>query len=270
MRTVSTADFSLADVDPDGSPGATRADAERESAERAEELADLQERLYASSRFGGTRSVLLLLQAMDTAGKGGIIRHVVGRLDPQGVHLRAFKAPTDEERAHDFLWRIRRQLPPPGMVGVFDRSQYEDVLIARVRSLAPPEEIEARYERIAAFEREVAASGTVLVKVMLHISRSEQGDRLRERIERPDKRWKYNPRDVDERLRWDDYMTAYELAVQRTATADAPWHVVPANRKWYARWAVEGLLLDALRRIDPQWPVPELDVEHELARLAAS
>jgi PPK2 family polyphosphate:nucleotide phosphotransferase len=265
------ASFLLADVDPDATDGVKgRKQAAREADGAAKELADLQERLYAESREGGTRSLLLILQAMDTAGKGGILRHVVGRLDPQGVRIHAFKAPTPEEREHDFLWRIRRQLPTAGMVGVFDRSQYEDVLIARVRGLAPGDEIESRYQAIADFEREVVAAGTTIVKVMLHISKAEQGDRLRRRLERPDKRWKYNPGDVDERARWDDYMAAYQLALSRTSTPDAPWYVVPANHKWYARWAVERLLLDALRRIDPQWPQPDLDVAHELQRVAAS
>ena len=263
--------FVLADVDPESTPGVKgRKQARREADDAASELADLQERLYADSMVGGQRSLLLILQAMDTAGKGGILRHVVGRLDPQGVHLHAFKAPTPEELEHDFLWRVRPQLPKPGMVGVFDRSHYEDVLIGRVRGLAAPDEIESRYERIVEFEREVAASGTVIVKVMLHISKQEQGERLRRRLERPDKRWKYNTQDVDERERWDGYMAAYQLVLSRTSTADAPWYVVPANHKWYARWAVEGLLLDALRRMDPSWPRPDLDVAHELQRLAAS
>jgi PPK2 family polyphosphate:nucleotide phosphotransferase len=265
------ASFVLADVDPESTPGVKgRKRAARQADAAAKELADLQERLYADSREGGTRSLLLILQAMDTAGKGGILRHVVGRLDPQGVHIHAFKAPTAEERAHDFLWRVTPQLPSPGMVGVFDRSHYEDVLIARVRALAPPDEIESRYDRILEFERQAVASGTAVVKVMLHISKQEQGDRLRRRLERPDKRWKYNPGDVDERELWDGYMAAYQLALTRTSTPEAPWYVVPANHKWYARWAVEGLLLDALRRMDPQWPVPDLDVPHELQRLAAS
>jgi PPK2 family polyphosphate:nucleotide phosphotransferase len=265
------ASFVLAGVDPDATPGVKdRKRAAREADAAAPELADLQERLYADSREGGQRSLLLILQAMDTAGKGGIVRHVVGRLDPQGVHLHAFKAPTEEERAHDFLWRIRPQLPPPGMVGVFDRSHYEDVLIARVRGLAPADELESRYDRILDFEREVVAAGTGVVKVMLHISKEEQGERLRRRLTRPDKRWKYNPADVDERARWDEYMAAYQLALPRTSTPDAPWFVVPANHKWYARWAVERLLLDALRGIDPQWPQPDLDIARELQRVAAS
>lgn len=261
----------LAHIDPRSTPGvAGKNAAARESDEQADELDDLQERLYAESKQGGTRSVLLVLQAMDTAGKGGIVRHVVGRLDPQGVHLHAFKAPTEQERAHSFLWRVRRQLPEAGMVGVFDRSHYEDVLIARVRELAPPEVIEQRYDAITRFERQVAERGTTVLKVMLHLSAEEQRSRLGRRLHRADKRWKYNPQDVDERARWADYMTAYEIALARTSTLDAPWFVVPADHKWYARWAVQRILLDALRRLDPQWPQVDFDVATERARLAAT
>ncbi len=238
---------------------------------REQRLDELQERLFAASRVGdGHDAVLLVLQAMDTAGKGGIVRHVVGGVDPQGVDLAAFKAPTEEELAHDFLWRIEKRLPGPGMIGVFDRSHYEDVLIARVRGLADQAEIERRYAAIIDFERRVAASGTRIVKVMLHISRDEQKDRLMERLERADKHWKYNPGDVDERMRWDDYMAAYQTVFERTSIPEAPWHVVPADRKWYARLAVQELLIDALEDIDPQWPAADFDIEAEKRRLAAS
>jgi polyphosphate kinase 2 (PPK2 family) len=165
---------------------------------------------------------------------------------------------------------VRQQLHGPGMIGVFDRSHYEDVLIARVRSLAPPDEIEQRYGEIQEFEREIVARGTTLIKVMLHISSQEQKDRLEKRLDRPDKHWKYNPADVDERGHWQEYLEAYQLALTRTSTPEAPWYAVPANRKWYARLAVQDLLLDALRRIDPQWPAADFDVEKEKARLAAT
>ena len=265
--------FRLADVDPDSKPGyhGHKADGVRDLAAGLEELNQLQERLFAESRVGRAKdSVLLVLQAMDSAGKGGIVRHVVGGVDPQGVSLAAFTAPTDEERAHDFLWRIEKRLPEPGFIGVFDRSHYEDVLIGRVRALAPPEEIERRYDAINAFEADAAASGIRIVKVMLHISPEEQKSRLMERLERPDKHWKYNPGDVDERLVWPEYMRAYQTVFERTSTEIAPWHVVPANRKWYARLAVQELLLAALEDIDPQWPVADFDVEVEKKRLAAS
>jgi PPK2 family polyphosphate:nucleotide phosphotransferase len=264
--------FDLCAVDPSSTPGFSggKKGGKKALEEGGAELAELQERLFAESRAGGTRRVLLLLQAMDTAGKGGIVRHVVGAVDPQGVALHAFKAPTAEEKVHDFLWRVRQHLPGPGSIGVFDRSHYEDVLIARVRKLAPPDTIEERYGQIAEFERAVVAGGTVLIKVMLHISPEEQKARLAERLDRPDKNWKYNPGDVDERALWPEYMAAYQRAVTRTSTEDAPWHVIPADKKWYARWAVQQLLLDALRSIDPQWPAATYDVEAEKRRLAAS
>jgi PPK2 family polyphosphate:nucleotide phosphotransferase len=231
-------------------------------------LGELQERLFAASQGGETRNVLLVLQAMDTAGKGGIVRHVVGSVDPQGVELTAFKAPSEEERAHDFLWRIRKALPGPGKIGVFDRSHYEDVLVHRVRGLSPLEEVEKRYGQIVEFERELIASGTSIVKVFLHLSRAEQGARLAERLDRPDKYWKYNPSDVDDRAYWDEYQEAYRIALDRTHTDEAPWFVVPADRKWYARLAVQSLLTQALEKIDPQWPAADFDVEGEKKRLA--
>jgi PPK2 family polyphosphate:nucleotide phosphotransferase len=265
--------FRLSDVDTRSTPGysGAKADGKRDLQTGLDELNQLQERLFAESRVGVTKdSVLLILQAMDSAGKGGIVRHVVGGVDPQGTALTAFKAPTDEELEHDFLWRVAKRLPEPGFIGVFDRSHYEDVLIGRVRSLASADEIERRYDAINEFEAEVAASGTRIIKVMLHISPDEQKARLMERLERADKHWKYNPGDVDERLLWDDYMAAYQTAFERTSTAVAPWHVIPADRKWFARLAVQELLLDALQQIDPQWPAADFDVEAEKKRLSAS
>lgn len=265
--------FRLADVDPDNHPGydGDKKSGAKDLAVGIEALSELQERLFAASRTGGaTDAVLLVLQAMDSAGKGGIVRHVVGGVDPQGVALTAFKAPTEEELAHDFLWRVEQRLPEPGIIGVFDRSHYEDVLIGKVRELAPEDEIERRYSAINDFEAQVATSGTRIVKVMLYISPEEQKERLMERLERPDKHWKYNPGDVDERLLWPDYMDAYQTVFDRTSTEVAPWHVVPANSKWYARLAVQELLLDALTAIDPQWPAADYDIEAEKKRLAAS
>ncbi|MGQ7311846.1 PPK2 family polyphosphate kinase [Microbacterium arabinogalactanolyticum] len=265
--------FRLEDVDAGSTPGfdSGKKQGAKELAARREVLGELQERLFAESRAGIAKdAVLLVLQAMDTAGKGGIVRHVVGGVDPQGIELVAFKAPTDEERAHDFLWRVESRLPQPGFIGVFDRSHYEDVLIGRVRKLASEEEIERRYGAIADFERRVAASGIRIVKVMLHISPDEQKARLMERLDRPDKHWKYNPGDVDERLRWGDYMAAYQTVFERTSSAEAPWHVIPANHKWYARLAVQELLIAALEDIDPQWPGADFDVEAEKKRLEAS
>lgn len=263
--------FVLDDVDPSATPGyqEDKAQAAEDLAAGALQLDEYQERLFAESRVDATRaSVLLVLQAMDSAGKGGIVRHVVGSVDPQGVSITAFKKPTPEELEHDFLWRIAQRLPEPGVIGVFDRSHYEDVLIGRVRELAPRDEIERRYGAINAFEKQVTDAGTRVVKVMLHISSDEQKARLGERLDRPDKHWKYNPGDVDERELWPAYMDAYQRVFDRTSTEHAPWHVVPANRKWYARLAVQHLLLEALEQIDPQWPAATFDVEAEKKRLA--
>lgn len=265
--------FRLADVDPSSTPGydGGKKSGQEDLDAGAAELDQYQERLYAESRAEATNaSVLLVLQAMDSAGKGGIIRHVVGSVDPQGIMLTAFKKPTDEELERDFLWRIEKRLPAPGYIGVFDRSHYEDVLIGRVRSLAEPDEIERRYNAINDFEKKLTDTGTRVLKVMLHISSDEQRERLMERLDRPDKNWKFNPGDVDERLLWPKYMDAYQLVFERTSTPWAPWFVVPANSKWYARIAVQALLLEVLERIDPRWPAATYDVEAEKARLAAS
>jgi PPK2 family polyphosphate:nucleotide phosphotransferase len=264
--------FSLFDLDARSTPGfdGDKAAARELLPAIADATSELQERLWAESKMGGTRSLLLVVQGMDTSGKGGIMRHVVGEMDPQGVDITAFKAPSAEERRHPFLWRIRRALPRPGTVGVFDRSHYEDVLIARVRELVPRATWSRRYAQINAFERSVVASGTTVVKVMLHISGDEQKSRLMERLDRPDKNWKFNPGDVDERMLWPDYQEAYQAALTRCSTPHAPWYAVPADRKWYARLAVASLVLEHLRAMDPQWPQADYDVATERARLAAT
>ena len=264
--------FDLAGLDRASTPGwdGDRDAGEEHTAVRAERLSDLQELLFAHGRTDGTRSVLLVLQGLDTAGKGGIVRHVLGAVDPQGVALRSFGVPTPEERAHHYLWRIRAALPRPGLIGVFDRSHYEDVLVVRVDELVPPDVWGARYDEINDFEAEVAAAGTVIVKVMLAISPKEQAERLRERLERPDKHWKYNPGDLDVRAKWAAYEEAYQAVLDRTSTDVAPWYVVPADRKWYARMAVTELLVHALEGLGLTWPAADFDVATELARLDAS
>ncbi|QTX03631.1 polyphosphate kinase 2 family protein [Agromyces archimandritae] len=265
--------FRLVDAASDATPGfdGGKRAGQAALAEGAGILADQQELLFANSRMGGDeRRILLVLQAMDTAGKGGIVRHVMGAVDPQGVQLAAFKKPTRAELAHDFLWRIHARAPEAGMIGVFDRSHYEDVLIGRVRHLAPPEEIERRYGAIVDFENELVDAGTTVVKVMLHVSKAEQKARLRERLDRPDKHWKYQPGDVDERMLWDDYRDAYQTVFERTSTERAPWFAVPADRKWYARLAVQHLLIEALEAMDLDWPKADFDVAAERARLEAS
>jgi PPK2 family polyphosphate:nucleotide phosphotransferase len=261
--------FSLASRPTDAAPGFSgrKHDGAAALAARAPVLAQLQEQLFAESRFGGRRSLLLVLQAMDTAGKGGIVGHVVGAVDPQGVKLKAFKAPTEEEKAHDFLWRVRPAVPEPGLFGVFDRSHYEDVLIHRVHGWADGAELDRRYEAINGFEAGLAAAGTTVVKVMLHLGPDEQLKRLGARLQDPTKFWKYSSGDLDERAFWPAYMDAYQKVFERTSTASAPWYVVPADKKWYARLAVQEILIETLGTMNLQWPPGDFDLQHERARL---
>ncbi|MBN9643411.1 PPK2 family polyphosphate kinase [Corynebacterium mendelii] len=266
--------FSLADISPQSTPHfkGDKDKLEHEFEEIDKELSELQEMLYANwrAKVPGTGSVLIVLQGMDTSGKGGMIRHVIGTLDPQGVDLAAFGPPTEEEKAHDFLWRIRNKLPRIGHIGVFDRSHYEDVLIHRVHELTPLEEVEKRYGMIRDFEHELAKNGTRIIKVMLHISPEFQRENLLKRLDREDKYWKFNPGDIDERAFWDDYQQAYEIALRRTSTPDAPWYCVPSDNKPYARMVVKYLLLDALRSMDMSWPPADFDIETQRRRLAAT
>ena len=256
----------------DATPGFTgdKAEGKRALAGLGGPLGDLQERLYAEGTSGaGDRAVLLVLQGMDTSGKGGVVRNAVGLVDPQGVRITSFKAPSAEELEHDFLWRIRRGVPGCGKIGVFDRSHYEDVLIARVRKLVPAEELERRYDAINDFEAELVASGVRLLKVMLHVSRETQRERLLARLDDPTKHWKFEPGDIDERGRWDEYRRAYEIALERTSTAVVPWHVVPADRKWFRNLAVGRLLLAELEQMAPVWPAADFDVDQQRDRLLA-
>ncbi|MEU4318652.1 polyphosphate kinase 2 family protein [Nocardia fluminea] len=239
-------------------------------AERALVLSVLQEKLFAHGRTGGQRSVLLILQGMDTAGKGGIVRHVIGSVDPQGVDHASFGVPTELEKQHDFLWRIRNKLPAHGQLGVFDRSHYEDVLVVRVHDLVPQAEWEQRYDQINAFEKEIADTGTTIVKVAMFVSLDEQKKRLRERLERPDKYWKFNPSDITERAYWPEYQKAYQAVLDRTDTEYAPWHVLPSDNKWYARLAVTELLIAALAQMELDWPPADFDIAEQLRRLDES
>ncbi|OYO15339.1 phosphate--nucleotide phosphotransferase [Enemella evansiae] len=262
------------DFDPratPGYPGAGKKDAPELVQGMADELSDLQERLYANGRDNPeAKRVLLILQGLDTSGKGGVIRHSVGMVDPQGIQLHAFKAPTEEERKHDYLWRIRRELPTAGMIGIFDRSQYEDVLIARVDELVPESVWSKRFDEINAFEAEVAAQGTTIIKCFLNVSHDKQKERLLERLDNPEKYWKYNPGDVDTRSKWSAYMAAYADVLTRCSTEVAPWYVIPADRKWYRNWAVTTLLLEHLRKLDPQWPPADFDVAEQRRRVEES
>jgi PPK2 family polyphosphate:nucleotide phosphotransferase len=267
--TVPQEPVDLAAYDTRATPGfdGDKADGKQALAGMAESLSDLQERLFAEGRSGGERSILLVLQGMDTSGKGGVMRHAVGLFDPQGVHIKSFKAPTDEEREHDFLWRVGRETPAPGMIGIFDRSHYEDVLIGRVRKLVSEAEIEARYDAINAFEQRLVDAGTTVVKCMLHISDEEQKERLLARLDDPTKHWKFNPGDVDERSVWSDYQAAYEVALERCNTDEAPWLVVPSDRKWYRNWAVATVLQETLEGMGLTWPEADFDVAEQRTRL---
>jgi PPK2 family polyphosphate:nucleotide phosphotransferase len=235
----------------------------------APRLAELQEMLYAEGRTGGKRSVLLVLQGLDTSGKSGTIKHVIGQVDPQGARISAFKAPTPEEKRHDFLWRIKRRLPEPGMIGVFDRSHYEDVLVARVRNLAPRAAWSRRYAAINRFEKSVATAGTTIIKCFLHISFDDWRERQLARLDDPAKHWKFNPGDIDDAVLWDDYLAAYEDALARCNSDVAPWYVIPAGRKWHRNLAVTRLLVEHLEALDLSWPPGTFDVDEQRARINA-
>jgi PPK2 family polyphosphate:nucleotide phosphotransferase len=280
LLSVQPGKFRLADVDPRSTPGlpkdkAVEKDPKQWSREQVTaigaDLASYQERLFASAKLKATeRRVLLLLQAMDCGGKDGTVRNVVKGMNPVGIKAVSFGPPDDEERRHDFLWRIRRALPPAGHLGVFNRSHYEDVLVVRVHQLVPEEVWSQRYDAINTFEQQEAESGLTMVKVMLHISKKEQKSRLLDRLDDPTKRWKYNPGDLEERARWDEYQQAYEDALNRCSTETNPWYVVPADRKWYRNWAVATLLRQAMADIDPQYPEPDFDVDAERAKVLAA
>jgi PPK2 family polyphosphate:nucleotide phosphotransferase len=243
-------------IDPSETSGVKRHQADERTLADEEHVMSLQECLYAE----GKHSVLIVLQGMDTSGKDGTVRYALRGLNPQGVRIVSFKAPTVSERRHDFLWRIRRQLPGPGEIAIFNRSHYEDVLIARVRTLASPEVIDARYAIINRFEAELVKHGTALVKVFLHISAEEQRKRLLARLGEPEKHWKFSSGDMSERPHWPDYQNAYEAALARCSTVGAPWYVVPANRKWYRNWAVSQLLIETMEEMKLTYPNPHLDV----------
>jgi PPK2 family polyphosphate:nucleotide phosphotransferase len=251
--------LSLADRDPaatDGAPGGKKA-TKALVADLAEQLGSLQERLYAES----TQSLLVVLQAMDAGGKDGTVKHVFAGVNPQGVRVTSFKAPTELELAHDFLWRVHARVPQHGEIGIFNRSHYEDVLIARVHELVDERTWRRRYHHINHFEELLHDARTRVVKLFLHISPEEQARRLQARLDDPTKRWKFNPGDLAERRRWDDYMAAYEDAIAHTSTEHAPWYVIPADRKWFRNWAVSRIVLEALEAMDPRYPDPAEDLD---------
>jgi PPK2 family polyphosphate:nucleotide phosphotransferase len=251
----------LAGYDPAGTPNAPGK--KKRTGVDESILPGLQERLFAE----GTRSVLLVLQGIDTAGKGGVVTHVVGLLGPEGVKVTSFKQPTPEEAAHHFLWRIRKALPGPGLVGVFDRSHYEDVLVSRVHETITEDQWRARYDEINAFEADLVAAGTTIVKCFLNISYAVQRERLLARLDDPTKRWKFHESDIDERAYWTDYQAAFTGMLQHCSTEVAPWYVVPSDHKWYRNWAIGQLVTEALMQLDPQYPQLDLDLDRLRQRL---
>jgi PPK2 family polyphosphate:nucleotide phosphotransferase len=253
-RVEPGAGLRLADVDPDESEHyARKKDVVPELERNRERIADLQGRLYAENR----RSVLLVLQAMDTGGKDGTIKHVFQGVNPQGCQVWSFKAPSAEESGHDFLWRYHQRVPQRGMLGIFNRSHYEDVLVVRVKDLVPEEVWRPRYQVINQFEHALTLSGVTVLKFYLHISRDEQRRRLESRLADPDKRWKFSANDLRERRHWDAYMDAFEEAIGNTSTEHAPWYVVPANNKWYRNLVIARTIADTLEAMDPRYPAPE-------------
>jgi PPK2 family polyphosphate:nucleotide phosphotransferase len=244
----------LADIDPDESEHYQRKkDVADELKRHRDRISDLQARLYGEQR----RSLLIVLQAMDTGGKDGTIKGVFAGVNPQGCQVWSFKAPSSEEAAHDFLWRYHQKAPSKGMIHIFNRSHYEDVLIVRVKELVPEPVWRPRYEAINQFEYALTTDGVTVLKFFLHISRDEQKRRLESRLEDPDKRWKFSSSDLKERAYWDDYQAAFEDAVNRCSTPYAPWYVVPANNKWYRNLVVARTIADTLEAMDPRFPAAE-------------
>ena len=246
--------FVLSSRDPRDAAGLPDKDAAKaQVAEDATAIDALQDRLFAE----GKRALLVVLQGIDCSGKDGTVRAVFNTCGPIGVHVSPFKAPSAEELSHDYLWRVHKVCPARGMIGIFNRSHYEDVLVVKVKNFAAPEMIERRYEEINAFEKMLAGNGTVILKFMLHISKEEQAERLRERVSTPEKRWKFNPGDLDDRALWDDYMAAYETAVNRCSTAHAPWYVIPADRNWTRNAIIARIVRETLEAMNPQYPQPK-------------
>lgn len=261
--------FRLADIDPEAIVAGPqdKEDALEELATLEPQTEELHERLWAAAKGGSKQRLLILLQGTDTAGKGGASKAIDRLLNPLGFHVVGFGPPTPEEKRHHFLWRHELQLPEPGRIRLFDRSHYEQVLVVRVRNLEPWQQA---YDEINAWEARLVADGLTILKLLLHISKEEQTQRLLARLDDPTKHWKYNPNDVLERQLWDDYQAAFQEALVRCSTDAAPWYVVPANRKWHRDWLVSHLLLETLEAINPQYPPSTLDVAVEKARVQAS
>jgi PPK2 family polyphosphate:nucleotide phosphotransferase len=246
--------FKLSDRDPRDKCGFEDKDAVKEkTAEDAVAVDALQNRLFAE----GKRALLVVLQGIDCSGKDGTVRAVFNTCGPIGVKIESFKAPSAEELSHDYLWRIHRVVPPKGYIGIFNRSHYEDVLVVKVKGFASPEAIEKRYDEINAFETMLTQNGVTILKFMLNISKEEQAERLRDRIADPAKRWKFNPGDLEDRKLWDDYMKAYDIALKRCSSSQAPWHVIPADRNWVRNHVIGRIVREKLEEMNPQFPVPK-------------
>ncbi|HNT53139.1 MAG TPA: polyphosphate kinase 2 family protein [Anaerolineaceae bacterium] len=241
----------------------SKEDAQPRFEKLARELGELQEVLFAE----GKHKILIVFQAMDTGGKDGTVRAVFGQVNPQGVRVANFKTPTTIELAHDYLWRVHQQVPGKGELVIFNRSHYEDVLVVRVHNLVPDDVWKRRYDQINAFEQLLAEEGTTIIKFYLHIDRDEQRERLLERIDVPEKRWKFNPGDLEERQLWTDYMKAYEAVLERTSTPWAPWYIVPANRNWYRNLVVADVLVDTLSALKMAYPQPQEDITRYRSQL---
>ena len=244
----------LAKLDPrDTAPFADKDKTKAETAKDAEAIDALQDRLFAEGR----RALLVVLQGIDCSGKDGTVRAVFNHCGPIGVRVQPFKAPTVDELAQDYLWRVHKVCPPKGYIGIFNRSHYEDVLVVKVRQLASPEVVARRYDEINAFEKLLSDNGTRILKFMLNISKEEQAERLRERVALPEKRWKFNPDDLEDRKLWDDYMAAYEMALSRCSTEHAPWYVIPADRNWVRNAVISRIVRETLEEMNPQYPQPK-------------
>lgn len=246
----------LSKKDPEESLGLSEdATTQAATAANIERIANLQQLLYADARY----SLLIVLQGIDASGKDGTTRHLLTGVNPQGVRVTSFKAPTADELGHDYLWRIHKVCPARGEIGLFNRSHYEDVLVVRVHELVPKKVWSARFRQINQFERHLKENGTVILKFFLHISKEEQRKRLQARIDDPQKNWKMQPKDLDERKLWDDYMRAYEDALTECSTDDAPWHIIPADRKWFRNLAISQIVADTLGGLDLRYPKPTFD-----------
>ena len=247
-----TAHIRLKDFNTDYHEGLDKDKTREKTQKLCEQIGELQQLLYANGKF----ALLIVLQGMDTSGKDGTVRHVLDMVNPAGVETANFKAPSREELAHDYLWRIHKAVPRLGNIGVFNRSHYEDVLVVRVLNLQAPQVWRKRYEQINAFERHLAANNVVLLKFFLHISKQEQAERLQARLDDPRKNWKFDPEDLKMRAHWGKFMRAYEDAINRCSSPEAPWHIIPANRKWYRDYVVSKIVLNALEDLQLTWPKP--------------